>query len=55
MSEMKMFLEEIHIKNCYSLSDVKVPLKPLTIFGWSKCKRKIKCTKHLVFALHDGK
>ena len=31
MSEMKMFLEEIHIKNCHSLSDVKVPLKPLTI------------------------
>lgn len=31
MPEMKMLLEEIHIKNCYSLSDVKVPLKPLTI------------------------
>ena len=33
MSEMKVFLEKIHIKNFMSLRDVTLPLKPLTVFA----------------------
>ena len=31
MSEVKPFLEKVHIKNYRSLRDVELPLKPLTV------------------------
>ena len=31
MSEVKVFLEKVHIKNYLSLRDVELPLKPLTV------------------------
>lgn len=47
MSEKKVFLEEVHIKNFLSLRDVKLPLKPLTVLVGPNASGKSNVLKAL--------
>ena len=49
MSEVKAFLEKVHIKNFLSLRDVKLPLKPLTVLVGPNASGKSNILRALVF------
>ena len=47
MSEVKAFLEKVHIKNYLSLRDVELPLKPLTVLVGPNASGKSNILKAL--------